>query len=53
MLTGVQSGTLDIANPSYSKQVAQQIAEYNGTDELAGPVMTLSWSTTAAMATLP
>ncbi len=40
MLTGVQSGTLDIANPSYSKQVAQQIAEYNGTDELAGPVMT-------------
>ena len=40
MLTGVQSGTLDIADPSYSKQVAQQIAEYNGTDELAGPVMT-------------
>ena len=40
MLTGVQSGTLDIANPSYSKQVAQQIDEYNGTDELAGPVMT-------------
>ncbi len=40
MLTGIQSGTLDIANPSYSKQVAQQIAEYNGTDELAGPVMT-------------
>ena len=40
MLTGIQSDTLDIANPSYSKQVAQQIAEYNGTDELAGPVMT-------------
>ena len=40
MLTGIQSNTLDIANPSYSKQVAQQIAEYNGTDELAGPVMT-------------
>ena len=39
-LTGVQSGTLDVADPSYSLEIAKQIAEINGSDELQGPVIT-------------
>ena len=38
-LTGVQTGTLDVANPSYSSEVAKQIAEINGSDELRGKVI--------------
>ena len=40
MVTGLQSGTLDIADPSYETTVAQQVAEINGTDDLEGPVIT-------------
>ena len=38
-LTGVQTGTLDVANPSYSSEVSKQIAEINGSEELRGPVI--------------
>ena len=38
-LTGVQTGTLDVANPSYSSEVAKQIAEINGSEELRGSVI--------------
>jgi peptide/nickel transport system substrate-binding protein len=31
-VTGVDAGTVDIADPSYSTEVAAQIAEYNGGD---------------------
>ncbi len=39
-ITGVQSGTLDIADPSYSSEAASQIAEINGADDLEGKVIT-------------
>lgn len=32
MLTGVQAGTLDVSNPSYSLEVAAQVADINGGD---------------------
>ena len=32
MITGLTTGTLDISTPSYSTEVAAQIAEYNGGD---------------------
>ena len=38
-LTGVQTGTLDVANPSYSSEVSKQIAEINGSEELRGAVI--------------
>ena len=40
-VTGVTAGTIDISDPSYSTEVAGQIAEYNGGDEsLDGSVIT-------------
>lgn len=39
-ITGVQSGTLDIADPSYSTESASQIAEINGSEDLEGSVIT-------------
>ncbi len=40
MINGISTGTTDICVPSYSKEVAQQIADINGTDELEGPKIT-------------
>ena len=40
MITGLQTGTLDIADPSYSTDVAQQVAEINGSEDLDGSVIT-------------
>ena len=40
-VTGVTAGTIDIADPSYSTEVAGQIAEYNGGDDtMDGSVIT-------------
>jgi peptide/nickel transport system substrate-binding protein len=39
-VTGIVSGTIDIADPSYSTEIASQIAEYNGSDDLNGSVIT-------------
>ena len=40
-VTGVTAGTTDVSDPSYSTEVAGQIAEYNGGDEsLDGSVIT-------------
>jgi peptide/nickel transport system substrate-binding protein len=40
-VTGLVSGTIDIADPSYSTEIASQIAEYNGGDDsLDGSVIT-------------
>ncbi len=33
MVTGLTAGTIDVSAPSYSTEVASQIAEYNGGDE--------------------
>ena len=40
LISGVESGSIDIAAPSYSKQVASQIADINGSDEMEGKVIT-------------
>ncbi len=41
MLNGISTGTCDLANPSYSTEVASQIAELNGGDaSLEGSVIT-------------
>ncbi len=41
MITGLQAGTLDIAEPSYTTDVANQVADINGGDDsLDGPVIT-------------
>jgi len=37
---GIVSGSLDIGDPSYSTEIANQIADYNGTEDLEGPVLT-------------
>ena len=38
----IATGTIDIANPSYSNQIRQQITEYNGGDDsLDGSEMTI------------
>ena len=39
-VTGVQAGTIDIADPSYSLEVASQIADINGAEGNDGPVIT-------------
>lgn len=40
-VTGVQAGTLDISNPDYSLEIADQIAQINGGDDsLDGSVIT-------------
>ena len=40
LIPGVQSGTLDIAAPSYSKEVSKQIATINGSEDMEGSVIT-------------
>ena len=40
MITGLQTGTLDIADPSYSTDVVQQVAEINGSEDLDGEFIT-------------
>ena len=39
-ITGVQAGTIDISDPSYSLEVADQIADINGVQGEDGPVIT-------------
>ena len=39
-ITGVQSGSLDVSDPSYSTEAASQIAEINGSDDFEGSVIT-------------
>ena len=39
MVTGVQAGTLDISQPSYSMEVEEQIKEINGNDSTTGDVI--------------
>ena len=40
MINGFQTGTLDIAAPSYSMEVRDKIAEINGSDDLEGSIIT-------------
>lgn len=40
MINGFQTGTLDIAAPSYSNEVRDKIAEINGSDDLEGSIIT-------------
>ena len=40
MVTGIQSGTLDISEPSYSNDVADQVADINGASDQDGAVIT-------------
>ncbi len=39
-ITGITAGTMDISDPSYSTDIASQVADINGTEELDGPVLT-------------
>ncbi len=39
-ITGITAGTLDISDPSYSSEVVSQIADYNNTEDLDGPIIT-------------
>ena len=39
LVTGVQAGTLDISQPSYSMEVEEQIKEINGNDSTTGDVI--------------
>lgn len=39
-IPGLAAGDADIATPSYSTEAAAQIAGYNGTEDLEGPVLT-------------
>lgn len=39
-ITGVQAGTIDISDPSYSLEVADQIVDINGVEGEDGPVIT-------------
>ena len=39
-ITGVQAGTIDISDPSYSLEVSDQIADINGVEGEDGPVIT-------------
>lgn len=39
-VTGITAGTLDISDPSYSTDIADQAADINGSEELEGPVIT-------------
>ena len=39
-ITGVQAGTIDISDPSYSLEAANQIADINGAEGEDGPVIT-------------
>ena len=41
-VVGIEAGTIDVADPSYSGEVRKQIAEYNGgSEELEGDVVTI------------
>lgn len=40
MITGLQTGTLDIADPSYSTDIADQVAEINDSEDEDGSVIT-------------
>ncbi len=40
MVTGIQSGTLDVSSPSYSTEVADQVADINGSEDEDGSVIT-------------
>ena len=53
-ITGVQAGTIDISDPSYSLEAANQIATINGgNSDLDGSVITTRLKASAATATLP
>lgn len=39
-LTGIVAGTIDVSDPSYSTEIASQIADYNGSEDLNGAVIT-------------
>ncbi len=39
-ITSIVSGDIDVSDPTYSTEAAAQIAQYNGTDDLEGPVLT-------------
>lgn len=39
-VTGITAGTLDVSDPSYSTDIANQAADINGTDDFEGPVIT-------------
>lgn len=39
-VTGITAGTLDVSDPSYSTDIANQAADTNGTDDFEGPVIT-------------
>ena len=39
-IPGLAAGDADVATPSYSTEAAAQIAGYNGTEDLEGPVLT-------------
>ena len=41
-LNGVVTGTIDVANPSFSKDFASQISTINGNDDINGDVITTS-----------
>lgn len=38
---GIEAGTIDIGDPSYSNEVFNQIQEYNGSEDLDGDVVTV------------
>lgn len=52
-ITGVQAGTIDISDPSYSLEVADQIADINGAEGEDGPVITTRLKDYRATATSP
>ncbi len=39
-ITGIQAGTIDVADPDYSLEVEKQIAQINGDDSLDGSIIT-------------
>ncbi len=39
-VTGITSGTMDITDPSYSTDIANQVADINGSEDLDGSVIT-------------
>ena len=39
-VTGITAGTMDITDPSYSTDIASQVADINGTEDLDGPQIT-------------
>ncbi len=41
-MNGVVTGTVDVTDPTFSKETAQAIAQQNGNGEITGPVITTS-----------